>query len=42
MYHVLQDFMVFAKGSSYVVAGLVMLLFVIFYYYLVGGETKRR
>jgi hypothetical protein len=41
MYHVLHDFMLFVKGSGYVIAGIGLLSFVAFWFYLQGGEGRR-
>lgn len=41
MYQVLQDFMVFIKGSGYVVAGIALLGFIFFWLYLTGGHGRR-
>lgn len=42
MYHVLHDFTFFIKGSGYVTAAIIMILFVAFWYYVTGRESKRR
>jgi hypothetical protein len=40
MYHTMQDFLTFTKGSCYILAGLAVVIFIPFWLFLTDREKK--
>jgi hypothetical protein len=41
MFHTLQEFMTFTKGTSYILAGAFLLFFIFFWYFLTERDPKK-